>query len=271
MRPSVTDESNHHDPGRQIRLISIVTIVRNDRPGLQRTCASLTKQTFRDFEWHVVDGASTDGAAELALSFHLSGLAHATSAPDQGIFDAMNRGLARATGEYVVFMNAGDEFASEKTLARVAQALELQRPDLLYGNSLARYHGDRLSEKLARGHQRLAYGMFACHQTLYYKRDVLGDLHYDTALRIAGDYDFTARFMQRARKIIRLPLPLAIFDLSGMSSKQKDLGRKENWIVQREVLQLSLARRLTNRIAYLLASFVAERTPLMYKLLRYRR
>jgi len=200
-------------------LVSIITIVRNDSPGLSRTRASIAAQVgMSDFEWVVVDGASTDGTAQLALGLD-EAYASSVSQPDKGIFDAMNKGLERAAGTFVVFLNAGDAFANAGVLARVSRDLSANTVDFLYGDSLEAFAGDRLRYKVAQGHGRVHYGMFACHQAMYYN---------------------------------------------------KRRGRAENWVVQRDVLRLSLPRRLTIRGAYLASALLSGRFPQFYKMLRFR-
>jgi putative colanic acid biosynthesis glycosyltransferase len=251
-------------------LLSIVTIVRNDSPGLERTRASIAAQTgFRDFEWLIVDGASTDGTAQLAQAYEETYVS-AVSAPDDGIFDAMNKGLERAVGTFVVFLNAGDTFAHSGVLGRVAAALAADDIDFLYGDSLEAFGGSRLSYKAAQGHQRVNYGMFGCHQGMYYRRSLIGAQRYDPRFRIAGDYCFTAQFLTKNPRILRLHEALCIFDLTGASVRSKRRGREENWRVQRDVLGLSLPRRLMVRGAYLCSAFLSGRFPALYKYLRFR-
>ena len=99
---------------------SIITIGRNDLAGLKVAAQSIASQTCQDLEWIVSDGASTDGSVEWLESANLAYLDF-ISEPDNGIQDAYNKGIARATGEILVFINSGDMFASEETLALVDQ------------------------------------------------------------------------------------------------------------------------------------------------------
>ncbi|HWS64706.1 MAG TPA: glycosyltransferase family 2 protein [Steroidobacteraceae bacterium] len=252
-------------------LVSIITIVRNDSPGLSRTRASIAAQVgVSDFEWVVVDGASTDGTAQLALGLD-EAYAWAVSEPDKGIFDAMNKGLARAAGAFVLFLNAGDSFANVDVLSRVSKILSSNTIDFLYGDSLEAFAGDRLSYKVAQGHDRLHYGMFACHQSMYYRRSLIGDQRYDPRFRIAGDYCFTAQFLLKNPRVLRLHEALCVFDLTGASVVNKRRGREENWVIQRDVLRLSLPRRLIIRGAYLVSALLSGRFPKFYKMLRFRK
>lgn len=251
-------------------LISIVTVVRNDEAGLGKTRASVASQSFRDFEWLVIDGASTDGTAALALSFREPYVA-VTSEPDGGIFDAMNKGLDRAAGEFILFLNAGDILSTGSTLARVADSLSTHAVDFLYGDSFEAFGGARVIYKTARGHGGVNYGMFGCHQAMYYRRSLIGAQRYDPLLRVAGDYGFTAQFLTKHPRIERVGEALCIFDLTGISVVNKRRGRQENWHVQREVLKLPLIRRCIIRIAYVCSAFMAERLPFVYRKLRFRR
>ncbi len=250
--------------------ITVVTIVRNDLHGLLKTRASLAEQTSKEFEWIIVDGASNDGTAEMAASFD-EPYASARSERDSGIYDAMNKGLDRATGEFVVFLNARDTFADSEVLETVSANLRASKADYLYGDNMEEFGGGRSLYKRAQGHERLAYGMFACHQTMFFRRSMIGSLRYDTSLRISGDYAFTAKFLlQKRPRICRVDRALCIFDLSGASLTDRKRGREENWRVQRDVLGLSLPRRCLTRLAYVSTAFLATQVPGLYKALRYR-
>jgi putative colanic acid biosynthesis glycosyltransferase len=251
-------------------LISIVTIVRNDKPGLVRTRTSIVSQSFRDFEWLIVDGASTDGTAQYAQSLDESYVS-ARSESDNGIFDAMNKGLERATGDFVLFLNAGDTLVNAAILDQVGACLRRGNVDFLYGDSLEAFGGDRLVYKAARGHERVTYGMFACHQTMFYRRSLIGAQRYDCRFRVSGDYAFTAQFLTKKPRIERVDQALCIFDLTGTSWSNQRRGRKENWKVQRDVLKLSLLRRCAIRGAYVCSAFLVNQLPILYRMLRFRR
>lgn len=248
---------------------SVVTIVRNDKAGLKNTYESVLSQTFTDFHWVVIDGASNDGTTEYLKSIQENFL-NVLSEPDRGIYDAMNKGLNLAQGQYVVFMNAGDTFADNNTLSNVYGALNNSNADLLYGDSLEKFHGEELAYKKSRGHAWVYYGMFACHQSVYYSQNLIGSHRYNTTFKVAGDYDFTAMMVKSSKNIRYLNLPLSIFDLTGISLNNRALGRVENWKVQRVTLNMSLFSCFCIRVAYLTSSFLAQNTPLVYKILRFK-
>lgn len=250
-------------------LVSIVTIVRNDRHGLATTQASIEAQLFRDFEWLVIDGASDDGTAEDVLAI-TSPYAQSISEPDTGIFDAMNKGLNSAKGKFVLFLNAGDIFPNSSTLAMIAPLLERNDVSFLFGDSFEKYAGNTREYKRARKQEKIAYGMFGCHQAMYYRRGVIGEMRYNTRFEIAGDYDFTVRFLNKTNQVLKVSDALCVFDLKGISNNHREKGRRENWIVQRDVLMLTLTRRLLNQVIYHLSNFISHRLPSLYKIVRYR-
>lgn len=217
-------------------LFSIVTITHNNQAGLAFTFASLSTQTYSDFEWIVVDGASTDGTIDF-LRNQTHRIAHKTiiSEPDGGIYEAMNKGIKAACGAYILFLNAGDRLANTEVLATIAPPLQKQ-PDFLYGDAL---EGEPLTLKPARRYRDLPWGMFTHHQAMIYARAVLLNtgLRYSTIYEIAGDYDFTARFLKASKSIIYLPKPICIFESGGVSQRNPALGRREQYEI-REALGL---------------------------------
>lgn len=142
-----------------IPLVSLITVVRNDADGLRRTLQSTAAQTFRNFQLVVVDGASVDGTTELVRMAH--GVDVWLSEPDEGIYHAMNKGIARAAGEWLLFMNAGDEFDGPDALAAAVACIT---PDAEAIYSDWRYREDK---QLARADlQRLNVR----HQAVMYRK-----------------------------------------------------------------------------------------------------
>lgn len=110
--------------------LSIITVNLNNLEGLKRTYESVVCQTFTDYEWIVIDGGSTDGSREF-IEQHQDKFAYWCSEPDKGIYNAMNKGIIHAQGEYLNFMNSGDCLACEETLARVLVPNHTE--DIIYG------------------------------------------------------------------------------------------------------------------------------------------
>ena len=201
---------------------SIITVTRDNLPGLRRTAACLAGQVCRDFEWIVIDGASSDGTP----AFLATTDAQWISEPDQGIYDAMNKGIARATGDYILFLNAGDILAAPGILADVA----VLAGDLLYGDGR---EGGRV--KHAHAHTHILWGMFTYHQAIFYRRATVGALRYDTAYKIAADYKFTAQFLRGGASATYWPHVVCDFEPGGISQTAAARGRRELAAIRAEL------------------------------------
>ena len=211
---------------------TVITITYNAAAVLQRTLDSVLAQTYADVEHLIIDGVSTDGTLQMAhdykatndgrlspLSTHCSPphkvIIH--SGPDEGIYDAMNKGLTQASGDYVVFMNAGDFFPAADTLEQIVHRCHLNElpsaelPAVVYGNTdivdaEGRYlHPRRLQPPEHLSWRSFRHGMLVCHQAFYARADVAKNLHYDTRYRYSADVDWCIRVMREAD---RLGLPL---------------------------------------------------------------
>ncbi len=243
-----------------IKPFSIITVTRNHLSGLKATQSSLAQENTALFEWIVIDGASTDGTADYLATTNAQWL----SEPDNGIYDAMNKGLARARGDYVLFLNAGDTLALPRTLETLAEILKARpvKPDLIYGDAfettlpchpgasrdlvdiktdqIPAYAGmTDIVVKTARPHGQLRQGLFTHHQSIFYARETINDLHYDQRYDIAADYKFTAEFLRRAHDVFYWPRPVCLFEAGGVSQRRAFRGRMQQSLIRRE-LQMTL-------------------------------
>ena len=250
---------------------SIVTITLNDRHSLVDTHASIVAQTCADYEWLVVDGGSADGTVG-----YLQQVCHPSckwiSESDNGLYDAMNKGLERATGEYVIFMNSGDKFAGANILSRIASVLDENGRDwdLLFGDALEENPGGDLLLKRARPASFVTYGMFTHHQAMLYARRAIACMRYDSKYVIAGDYDFTCRLLARGGRSFRLGFPVSINKRAGLSEKKACIGRRENLAIQKAVLRLGPVRRTANYGAFLASGFLRTHARGLYDRIRFR-
>ena len=208
---------------------SILTITLNNENGIEKTWNSIKSQSFSDYEWLVQDGASSDNT----LSILKNSPAKVKSEPDKGIYDAMNRLIARASGDYLIFLNAGDCLTATETITLINEKA-IQNPDFIYGDALEELEQEQ-RYKTARNHKKLTLGMFTHHQAMIYNRKTIGDLQYNTNYKIAADYDFTARFLQNANKVEYIPHPLCIFEAGGVSQTQIKIGRDEQFKIRKDL------------------------------------
>ncbi|MCK6417611.1 MAG: glycosyltransferase [Alphaproteobacteria bacterium] len=248
-------------------LFSIITIAKNNRAGLARTSISVQNQSLTDHEWIIIDGASTDGTAEDLPTYS----AHVVSEPDHGIYDAMNKGLAHAKGDYVVFMNAGDRFATTTTLAILAAEIKNTSADFLYGDAWEEsIRTDAIFYKSARDLTGLAYGMPTHHQAMIYRRETIGALRYDTDYKIAADYDFTCRFLLQdpAPKVRRLREPLCFYALGGLSMQFAGRARWEDFLIRQRLHMMPLPLNMMFTMAKTAPWLIRSASPGLYHWLR---
>lgn len=166
--------------------LSIITINYNNLEGLKRTYDSVVAQTCQDFEWIIIDGGSTDGSRDFIVE-HKDRIAYWCSEPDKGVYHAMNKGVAKATGDYLNFMNSGDCFYDKHTL----QCFISQEPvaDLVYGDWI-RIYPDHEVLKAAPRKAFFATVFFenVCHQAMFIKAEVLKKKGYDEEMMILADW-----------------------------------------------------------------------------------
>lgn len=272
-------------------LFSIVTVVFNDLLGLTVTRESLEAQTFRDYEWIIIDGASTDGTAEYLYGFQRAPDDPAAERPrlmivseaDSGIYNAMNKGLALATGTFAIFMNAGDAFAGAAVLEQVAARGPCGEHDLIYGDALERLRDDKPSYaadrdpvlllKRARNIRAIRYGMFTHHQAIFFRRRFLVEhgICYDESLSIAADYALAAEAYVRGCRPLKLTFPICIFARGGTSQRNQRLGRRDVSEVQRRILGLGTWHLLWNRAGLALSAILRRYFSRAYDRIRFRR
>ncbi|MFZ0591453.1 MAG: glycosyltransferase family 2 protein [Bryobacteraceae bacterium] len=252
---------------------SVVTVVLNDREGFCRTRSSVLAQGVSLFEWIVIDGGSTDGTL-LEIEGTVARNIKWVSEHDKGLYDAMNKGLGQSTGDYIIFMNAGDSFAGPDVLNRVnillLQGKNLYEPDILFGDAfeVSDTGGRRLLKK-ARPVRSAAYGMFTHHQAIFYRRKTIGSLRYDTSWRVAGDYAFTCGVLAKSRRTLKADVAICNFYRGGLSMKKAAIGRKEALMVQKSILQLGSFRRFINHAAFLASYLLKQQCPTLYDRIRF--
>lgn len=203
-------------------LISVITITYNAAATLPPTLDSVAAQTFTDFEYLVIDGASTDSTVALASALPC---AQVFSEPDRGLYDAMNKGLRRAKGEYVIFLNAGDSFSAPNTLQLYADAIANaapQRPGMVYGQTrIVDLGRNFMRERHLRAPEHLTArsflnGMEVCHQAMCVRRDLAPD--FDLRYRFSADYDWAVKVLEKSPLNVYVPHYVADYLSEGVTT-----------------------------------------------------
>ncbi len=205
--------------------ISLITVTYNCENTIADTLKSVMEQKCAELEYIVVDGGSTDKTVDIIKEYEEI-ISFWSSSSDSGIYDAMNRGLKKATGDYVGFLHADDIFFSADTLKRIMSALKVQTPDALYGD--LEYVNSTDTDKVIRRWKSCKFhlnllknGWMPPHPTLYIRRNVIQKIgFFDTTYRIAADYDYILRlFTQEDIKLLYLPIVIVKMRMGGASNK----------------------------------------------------
>lgn len=198
--------------------LSVITVVYNNAVDIERTILSVINQTYPNIEYVVVDGASTDGTLQI-IEKYKEKIAHLVSEPDKGIYDAMNKGLALATGDYVIFMNSADEFYSPETVANVFACAP--DADIYYGETeMMDANNESLGQRRHKAPEKFTwrdfkYGMSISHQAIYIKRSLVEP--YDPKYQLSADIDWILRAAKKARTIVNVHQYVAKYKVGGMS------------------------------------------------------
>lgn len=211
-------------------ILTIITIHLNDFDGLFKTHNSLkTKLAADKVEWIVIDGGSKAPSIEQrpTLSLVKASADNYVSEPDDGIYDAMNKGTLLATGEYVLYLNAGDELHPEFSCEQLSVALQTHGAGMIWGKADVRDRNQKIYSRKTRNPGWLRYGTAVCHQAVFFKRSLLGSSPYDTRLSIAADYNLICRLYTAGESVKMLAMPVCVFDLVGKSGADKWLTLSE--------------------------------------------
>jgi glycosyltransferase involved in cell wall biosynthesis len=233
---------------------TIITITYNAEAVVGRTLESVLHQTYEAVEHLIIDGASKDNTMALAEQYKQqsdqSSCGHKViikSEPDHGIYDAMNKGLTQASGDYIVYMNAGDFFPTSETLEDIARSCRLNElpsnelPAVLYGhtdivdNQGKFLHHRRLSPPHNLTWRSFLHGMLVCHQAFYARTDIAKNLQYDTRYRYSADVDWCIRVMhegeQMGLRLQEIEKVVANYTEEGATTRHRHASLKERFHV----------------------------------------
>jgi glycosyltransferase involved in cell wall biosynthesis len=213
---------------------SIITVTYNAGKVLEDTIQSVITQTYKNVEYIIVDGKSTDGTMDIVNRYreHIHTI---VSEPDKGLYDAMNKGIDLATGDYLCFLNAGDELHEDDTLQLIVHSLngEKELPDVIYGETaIVDEEGHflrmrRLSTPEHLTWKSFQHGMLVCHQAFMPRRDLA--VKYNLKYRFSADFDWCIRIMKKSRVLHNTHLTIIDYLNEGMTTRNHKASLKERF------------------------------------------
>ncbi len=222
--------------------ITVVTVVYNGEKYLEQTIQSLIAQTYKNIEYVIIDGGSNDGTLEIIKRYchHIS---HWQSEPDRGIYDAMNKGLAKATGEIITFLNADDWYEPDALESIVEVFTAHPQLDFVFGDVIQidplTHHETTYRVRLNEAHRLMPFG----HPALFVKTAVHRQFPFDTHFRIAADYDLVLSLLDRHCSYAYLPKRITNFRLVGISATHNmDSENYRVWVKHYGILRANYAK-----------------------------
>ena len=228
-------------------MISIITVAYNNKFGLEETIKSVIGQSYKDFEFIIIDGGSNDGTKELLESYSTK-IDYWISEPDKGIYNAMNKGIAKAAGQYLIFMNSGDRFSSPDILEKIAP--HFGNEDIIYGN--AYYELEDRKKYEYRIPSKITVGSLLkepiCHQSAFFRKELFEKYGlYDEKNKIASDWTFMMDiFIHHNISQKYINEYISIFEKTGISNTNTDLSFSE----QRRYLAENVSDEIQNMAKY---------------------
>lgn len=215
-------------------MITLVTVTYNAEKTVERTLQSVACQTYKDYEHIIIDGASKDRTTEIARGYNTV----VVSEPDKGLYDAMNKGIRLAKGEWIVFLNAGDKLHSADTLQHIAETAQ-PSVGIIYGDTdIVDDEGRRIRNRRLTPPERLTWrsfkeGMLVCHQSFYVNRRIA--LNYDLEYRFSADFDWCICCMKEGERLglknVYIREPLTDYLSEGMTTANHKASLKERFCI----------------------------------------
>lgn len=247
--------------------ISVITACYNSAATLARALDSVAEQDWSAVEQIVIDGGSTDGTSDI-IDCRRAHLSQVVQEPDRGIYDAMNKGLDRATGDVICFLNADDYYSNTNVLSRVARKMEAGELDALMGDVeffdagnpqrvVRRYRSDRFSPA------KLAWGWMPAHPALFFTRSVIERVgRFRIDYRIAGDYEYVVRaFYGQQLRYQHVPEVLVRMQTGGVSA----IGLRSTILLNREVLRACRENGVPTNALKILTKYPAKLIELLQR------
>lgn len=221
--------------------ITVVTVVYNAAELIEQTIKSIICQSYSNIEYIVFDGLSNDGTVDIIRKYDKD-ISFWVSEKDTGIYDAMNKGLKKASGDFIIFINAGDMFYSSQTLEKIPFKL-YPNADVFYGETVIidDKSGDELGLRKKRPPINLSWkhyrkGMVVCHQSIFIRKSITSE--YNSNFKLSADVEWVILALKKAKEVIYTETIIAKFLTGGASRVQQKLSLKERFMVMRKYFGL---------------------------------
>jgi len=211
-------KGNRKQSRENMPLITVVTVVRNGEKILEKTILSVINQTYADFEYIIIDGASTDGTLDIIKKYE-DRIDYWMSEPDKGIYNAMNKGIEQAAGEWINFMNAGDTFFSKEVLIYIFNSEKKLDKDIsvVYGDTVYLNYDKGLLYTHTKNLNTFWKGMCFGHQACFVKTKLMKQYGFDENFKLAADYKLLFTLYNEGYKFLYVAISVVLFSIEGIS------------------------------------------------------
>lgn len=205
-------------------VITVVTVCFNSELTIEGTIDSIVNQKYHNLEYIIIDGKSTDSTIDIVKKYSTKNNMRFISEPDKGIYDAMNKAIDLATGEYIIFINSGDRFVDEYVLDKLADKIRDEKSDIYYGNIIHTLNNKPIGrvkyDKVKFNKYSLLKGDMVCHQALIVSTIIMKKKKFNISYSICADKNFIIECFKDGAKFKYIDLDICFYDKSGISTKQ---------------------------------------------------
>ena len=238
---------------------SVITVTYNAEQFLERTLQSVSEQDYTNIEYIIVDGASKDNTLKLAAQYNNT-ITKLVSEPDKGLYDAMNKAIQLATGDYLCFLNAGDTFYSSTILSEVSNSISKSNalPDVIYGQTAIVNNGGeflrmrRLTAPVTLNWKSFKSGMLVCHQAFWPRRDLVD--FYDLQYRYSSDFNWCIEILKRSKTNHNTKLTLINYLNEGLTTENQYKSLSERFRIMAK--HYGLPSTIARHIGFILRHFL---------------
>ncbi len=214
---------------------TIITVCYNAKEHIATTVQSVLSQSYENFEYIIKDGQSCDGTMDIVHNLTDSdNRVMIIQGKDQGIYDAMNTAVLQSSGEYILFLNAGDILHQDSSLEEIAGIINRENADVYYGNIYQVTYKDNMAERFERVYSQnsikkvqFAIGRCICHQAIFARKELFLDKKFDTRFKVCADREWQLYHLSRGHKFLYLPIVVSDVLVDGYSMRHVDELEKE--------------------------------------------